>query len=117
MKALESLAVIYTKHGPRPSFYNNYVRSPEWRRRSLDYRRKRGFRCEISGCRNRADCCHHLTYENLGHEPDEDLMALCWQHHEYMHAWPRPHANDNQLTFRFVAANDDLIDVESSNTG
>lgn len=28
---------------------------------------------------------HHLTYENLGNEKDEDLMLLCETCHQYMH--------------------------------
>jgi hypothetical protein len=28
---------------------------------------------------------HHLTYERLGHEEDEDLVPLCARHHRQLH--------------------------------
>jgi 5-methylcytosine-specific restriction endonuclease McrA len=65
--------------------YHRYMNSRCWRiRRLLCFRRAR-WRCESCG----AGCCmlhaHHLTYERLGNEKNEDLQALCMECHERVH--------------------------------
>ena len=42
-------------------------------------------RCEYSGCTAWADHVHHLHYNNLGHETNDDLEALCARHHRARH--------------------------------
>jgi hypothetical protein len=33
---------------------------------------------------------HHMSYERLGHELDDDLLALCLDHHRLLHRlYPR----------------------------
>lgn len=80
----------------KPSFYYGYIRSLQWKDRRTRYMQKAHWRCERCYVQ-RANVVHHISYDSLGAEPDQDLMALCWGCHDFMHAWPRTAANDNQL--------------------
>ena len=90
--------------------YGQYLLSDCWRMqlRPCCFQRA-GYRCQAmvinaSGdperCPRKATEVHHLTYDRVGRERPEDLMAVCSQHHRVLHnkplALPRP-ANDNQL--------------------
>jgi hypothetical protein len=62
--------------------YRTYIQSPEWaerRQRALSRAGARCERCKAFGVRLEV---HHLTYTNLGHEPDEDLQVLCLPCHK-----------------------------------
>ena len=65
--------------------YSDYIlRSDQWaekRRRII--KRSRGVceRCLLHS----VDDIHHLTYENVFNEPDEDLWGLCRGCHEFVH--------------------------------
>lgn len=72
---------------PRPTAkqdYQAYLMSPEWRvNRQPALDRAKGIceRCHKAAVRN----VHHLTYERVGHELPEDLIALCRSCHKRMH--------------------------------
>ena len=57
--------------------YVDYIQSNEWRQRCRNLIRKRGRRCEKCGGNGKVLEVHHLTYERLGHERDEDLEVVC----------------------------------------
>lgn len=66
--------------------YLNYIRSDEWKMKRQHILYIRHNTCEK--CGNRVDYrfhVHHLTYKNLGHEKDEDLMLLCEHCHSNIH--------------------------------
>jgi hypothetical protein len=69
--------------GGRPRYsaeYVAYLRSQEWRVRRARALYLAGYKCERCGMqRGRGGWLevHHLTYERLGHERDEDLEVLC----------------------------------------
>lgn len=74
--------------------YRSYIISPAWQQVRREYLHSVGWVCER--CHNDwATQAHHLTYDNLGHEGPQDLMALCRQCHEDVHHLPL-FANDNQ---------------------
>lgn len=76
-----------------PRWYNSvYLSSAYWRWRRRQYMKLAGYRCEIHNCTRPATQIHHLSYDNLYCEPNNDLMALCRDCHAWMHKWP---ANDN----------------------
>lgn len=55
--------------------YAAYLRSAAWKRRQSDVLERDDHTCRhCGGIANGAD---HLTYENFGHEPLEDLVASC----------------------------------------
>lgn len=64
--------------------YEDYIKSPEWKQKSDDAKARAGFKCQLCGNRKELTT-HHNTYRNLGHEPPEDLIVLCWKCHKTFH--------------------------------
>ena len=66
------------------AWYDDYLRSPDWRRRrALVIDRAHG-RCE--GCASApATQVHHLSYDRVGNEMLFDLVALCSTCHDRVH--------------------------------
>lgn len=62
--------------------YLTYINSAAWRARRQRALRRAGHRCQVCGEGRRLQV-HHVRYDNLGNEPDEDLTVLCW----YCHTW------------------------------
>jgi 5-methylcytosine-specific restriction endonuclease McrA len=60
--------------------YLGYIRSAAWRGRRTAALIRAGHRCQVCGAKKRLEV-HHVTYQNLGNERDEDLTVLCWQCH------------------------------------
>ena len=79
------------KHKPKPSRwspeYIEHINSSEWRNFREKIFRKRGRMCEDCTEVERLEL-HHLTYENLGHERDEDVLILCRPHPDHPPALP-----------------------------
>lgn len=67
----------------RKEKYHKYLHSPEWiaKRDKIKEERKC---CEICGETEKLQV-HHLNYDNVGNEKDEDLMLLCEYHHKVLH--------------------------------
>lgn len=74
-----------------PGQYEAYVQSPEWESRKARYFQTHPRRCRI--CRREPRSgqldLHHLSYDNLGNEPNSDLVALCQFHHSEVHEYHR----------------------------
>lgn len=64
--------------------YHEYMRSVHWKIRREQYFNVHDKKCWICGSSARLGL-HHLHYKNLGREKDDDLIALCWDHHERLH--------------------------------
>ena len=68
---------------PDPATYQAVLASARWKRLRARLLRERGERCErcrasfTPGTGARHLSLHHLTYERLGHELDEDVQLLC----------------------------------------
>lgn len=64
--------------------YTEYIKSPEWKAKSLAAKERAGFRCQV--CNRSASetilDAHHRTYERLGNERDDDIVVLCADCHE-----------------------------------
>lgn len=70
------------------AWYDNYLQSPEWKtRRDLVLRRANGV-CEGCGRRD-ARHVHHLHYDRVGNEMLFDLVAVCVDCHDQIHAGKR----------------------------
>jgi hypothetical protein len=63
------------------SEYISYLRSAEWSQLRSRLLTERGAECECCGSSKRIQL-HHLTYERIFEERDEDLMLLCPICHE-----------------------------------
>jgi len=76
-----SIADILMHTLRQSSAYRVYMQSPAWRARRAQAIARAGMRCEECGLYGRGLEVHHLTYDNLGHEPDSDLQVLCLDCH------------------------------------
>lgn len=67
--------------------YDTYMASPEWQemRRRILLRDDHVCQMQLHGCTGRAVHVHHVTYERLGLEWDEDLLSVCRECHERHH--------------------------------
>lgn len=82
--------------------YIEYINSPEWRVRSRLYRNKHP-KCELCGCNDRFKLqTHHISYRNIGHESDEDLMTVCRYCHEFIEE-VKSYNEDNSLVLPLYA--------------
>ncbi len=64
--------------------YQKYLHSDGWKARKEKYEESHSKECFVCGTDSNI-CLHHLTYENLGKEEDEDLIWLCKGHHKEIH--------------------------------
>lgn len=67
-----------------------YYQSQEWKSKKQRLIDLYGKRCMAPGCEATIVDMHHLTYANWMHEPLEDLILYCREHHEEAHAKPIP---------------------------
>lgn len=83
-KHIEFCYIPYEEY-TQGNFYFDYMHSNSW----LTRRRKRiemdGYRCKICGSATNLNV-HHITYENLGCEPMDDLVTVCKQCHANLHS-------------------------------
>lgn len=63
--------------------YKEYLRSAHWRERRLEFLDYNNWECEI--CGNRANQVHHLNYDCLYEEEDDDVEVVCWSCHQDRH--------------------------------
>lgn len=61
--------------------YREYLQTPEWKETAKRKRRQAGNRCQVCNASGVQLDVHHRTYENRGHELDEDLIVLCHECH------------------------------------
>ncbi len=64
--------------------YRAYLASPQWAQRRAEILGRANDLCEI--CAQPATQVHHLHYRNIGNEQADDLMAVCRECHELIHA-------------------------------
>lgn len=64
--------------------YDDYLRSPQWKRKASLIMQRANHRCE--GCLSRpATQVHHLTYKHKFHEFAFELIAVCETCHDRLH--------------------------------
>lgn len=73
------------------SGYNAYLASDAWRQKRQACLERDRYICQarLSGCLQRADQVHHLTYDHRGQEPLFDLVSVCNPCHEKITAMDR----------------------------
>ena len=71
-----------TTKRPADFDYHAYLASREWSLLREEVRKRSGDKCEHCFVAPQ-QAVHHLTYERIGHEELEDLMAVCNPCHEY----------------------------------
>jgi 5-methylcytosine-specific restriction endonuclease McrA len=63
--------------------YIRYMNSKEWKIRREHAKEWAGYKCSLCAGKGYLQV-HHNTYENLGHEEDEDLCVLCLSCHRFV---------------------------------
>lgn len=71
--------------------YRSYMSSADWEARKRAYFRKKKKACRACTYYGPDIDLHHLSYVNLGSEPNSDLMALCERCHRFVHMYARRH--------------------------
>lgn len=69
---------------PQSTIYADYMKSEEWKWTRAERIKKDGYKCSMCGSAKNL-CVHHITYENLGDEPLDDLITLCAKCHKKIH--------------------------------
>lgn len=64
--------------------YHEYLNSPEWKAKRQAILKRDGNKCVISGCTTNLNV-HHITYDNIGDEPDYDLLTVSNEVHQIIH--------------------------------
>jgi len=66
------------------SEYKNYIQSSAWKAKSLATLKRANYRCQICGAYGVRLQSHHNNYDNLGHEKEGDLIAVCDSCHNFI---------------------------------
>lgn len=66
------------------TWYYGYLESNMWRRKRDFILKRNNYKCER--CGSPAKFVHHITYERIGYEKPEDLMAVCKSCHGKEHS-------------------------------
>mgnify|MGYP003418506387 CR=1 FL=1 len=64
--------------------YDVYIRSDEWKEFRKGYFQRHEKKCRVCGSAHNIQL-HHITYERLGNEADDDLAPLCEGCHDEVH--------------------------------
>lgn len=64
--------------------YKVYLDSPHWKAIRKRLYREYEYKCAMCGSPKNLNV-HHITYDNLGEEKDEDLTVLCQKCHSELH--------------------------------
>lgn len=84
-EASEPVSALYRPVPPRTvESYQEYLRSAHWRTTRARILKRADGLCEDCG-KNAATQVHHLNYDHLWAERDEDLVAVCHECHRLRH--------------------------------
>lgn len=87
--------------GVRKELYQEYLKTDHWKATRAAAIARAGNRCQICGKTGRLEV-HHLTYERLFHEDENDFLVLCRTCHGRQHRY---------------MGEDDMIDLNTRKTG
>lgn len=82
--------------------YYDYLKTAAWQKKRIERLKADGYSCQMCGAKHGLNV-HHLTYLRLGCERMEDLITLCGNCHEKVHAsmkWEEQYKNMNQKRAR-----------------
>jgi 5-methylcytosine-specific restriction endonuclease McrA len=65
--------------------YKEYLKTPEWQATRKAAIKRAGYRCQLCNRTNVPLDVHHRTYERLGEELKDDVIALCNDDHAKFH--------------------------------
>lgn len=67
------------------AWYDAYLLSPKWRAIREQVLKRDKWTCRVMRCGRPATQVHHLTYERVGDEWPDDLVAICAECHDHCH--------------------------------
>lgn len=70
----------------KENFYQEYLDSDEWHLKRNQILERDNNECVLCGSKEKLNI-HHITYERLGYENNEDLITLCEDCHREMHKY------------------------------
>src|SRR5262249_7450162 len=70
--------------------YSEYLQTPEWQATRKRILKRDRYTCQSCSMTNVILNIHHLTYERLGCEDDQDLVTLCEDCHHELHEKVEP---------------------------
>lgn len=82
--ALNSAPKKHRGRGDYSPEYKLYLKSPEWEAKRQQALERDNRECRGCGCKKNLQV-HHIRYDNLGHEPLNDLTTLCAECHKAVH--------------------------------
>lgn len=83
--------------------YDKYISSQRWAVRKTDYYSSHARVCAVDGCdTDDVVHLHHITYERMGEELDDDLVPLCELHHSLVHKLERDQGMDLSAATQLV---------------
>lgn len=68
---------VYVPHKQPFVYYDEYLASPHWQALRVKMLERAGYKCEACQDTDSVLHVHHLIYERLGCELEEDLIVLC----------------------------------------
>lgn len=69
---------------PKQINYDEYIKSPQWKRKAIEAKKRAGYRCQVCNSPDNLNA-HHRTYERLGSEQPGDITVLCRECHKLFH--------------------------------
>lgn len=64
--------------------YRNYLKSKEWKKLSKKIKNRDKNKCVVCNKTTNLNC-HHITYDNIYQEKEQDLVTLCFDCHNQEH--------------------------------
>lgn len=83
--------------GFKPLDYYRWINSNAYRGKRNEKLKAVGYKCELCGSAKNLQV-HHITYENLGYEPLDDLLVVCRKCHEELHKEDLKQKEDSDCT-------------------
>ena len=90
--------------------YHQYIKSKLWRDRRFKYFKDNKKECQACTSSLRI-ALHHISYQRLGNELDDDLIPLCWECHGEYH---RKYKNDKLFKNTNIFIDEKLQEKEAS---
>lgn len=93
--------------------YEDYLSSTRWNRRKHAFYGRNENSCAACSSKRRL-VVHHLSYERLGRERDEDLVVLCWDCHDELHLrFGRRRWDLREKSYEFIDEKRQLLEMAS----
>lgn len=81
----------------KPLDYYRWINSNAYRKKRNEKLKEVGYKCELCGSAKNLQV-HHITYDNLGYEPLDDLLVVCRKCHEELHKEDLKQKEDSDCT-------------------